>query len=79
MKLLTVRSYRKARSIDRFLVVDRRLVESLERELARQAGAACDNHTTYIFEDDSCYRDVIVASFHDSNAFFGRGIDDNPY
>ena len=70
MKLIKHYSYRTTRTTDHNLVLSRDATDALEMQLARLANVILDNHTTYVFEDES-HRQV-AALFSDTKCYFGK-------
>lgn len=94
VKLIKRYSYRSANVNNRFLTIPREWVESLEKELCRQAGSIQDNHVTFEFEFNNdhgfcnfeLYTDVrfrsskhLVVLFHDFIAIFGTEVEEKEW
>ena len=53
---------------------NRRELESLERQLAAQAGVSRDNHTVYVFRDEDTGIEHAI-QFHDCSTNWGKPSD----
>ena len=70
MKLIKYYPYRTARTTEHNLVLNRDVTDALEKQLAKLANSCPDNHTTYVFEDES--HKQVAALFSDMKCYFGK-------